>query len=60
MAFLLSAPLDQFMLNARQSIRLVVSLTPACQGSTPQEFSKVDVDRRHIPVRASHSSLHFL
>ena len=26
----------------------------------PQEFSKVDVDHRHIPVWASHYTFHFL
>ena len=40
---------------ARQSIYLVISIHPGMSKAVhPQEFSKVDVDHQHIPVRVSH------
>ena len=46
---------------ARQSICLVVSLYSGMSTTAhPQEFSKVDVDHRHIPVWAPHSTFHLL
>ena len=46
---------------ARQSLCSVVSLHSGMSRAVhPQEFSKVDVDHRHIPVWASHSTFHFL
>ena len=46
---------------ARQSIFSVVSLPSGMSRAVhPQEFSKVDVDHRRIPVWASHSIFHFL
>ena len=45
---------------ARQSVCSVVSLHSGMSRAVhPQEFSKVDVDHRHIPVWASHSTFHF-
>ena len=45
---------------ARQSVCSVVSLHSGMSRAVhPQEFSKVDVDHRHIPVWVSHSTFHF-
>ena len=46
---------------ARQSICSVVSLPSGMSSAVhPQEFRKVDVDHRHIPVWASHFTFHLL
>ena len=46
---------------ASQSICSVVSLHPGVSRvAHPQEFSKVVVDHRRIPIWASHSTFHFL
>ena len=43
------------------SICSVISLHSSMSRAVhPQEFLKVDVDHRHIPVWASHSTFHFL
>ena len=46
----------------RQSILSVISLHSDMSRVVlhPQEFSKMDVDHRHIPVWASHYTFHFL
>ena len=45
---------------ARMSVCSVVSLhSGMSRAEHPQEFSKVDVDHRHIPVWVSHSTFHF-
>ena len=45
----------------RQSICSVISLhSNMSRVVHPQEFSKVDVDHRHIPIWASHYTFHFL
>ena len=46
---------------AHQSVCSVISLHSGMSRAVhPQEFLKVDVDHRHIPVWASHCTLHFL
>ena len=45
---------------ARRSMCSVVSLHSGMSRAVhPKEFSKVDVDHRQVPVRASHSTFHF-